>query len=103
MKFLDDEFLGDSKLTIQEKQKLQAVFDRVTSGDKSYKLHFRSAYIGPNAFALPNGDIVLLDDLVKLSQNKFDKLQSQEPLIAYAQDLWTQGLPHDRLWSAGSR
>lgn len=70
MKFLDDEFLGDSKLTIQEKQKLQAVFDRVTSGDKSYKLHFRSAYIGPNAFALPNGDIVLLDDLVKLSTDK---------------------------------
>lgn len=35
------------------------------------------------------------DDLIRLSQNKFDKTQSQDPLIAYAQDLWSQGLPHD--------
>ncbi len=38
---------------------------------------------------------LVTDDLVKLSQNKFDKLQSQDPLISYAQDLWTQGLPHE--------
>lgn len=35
------------------------------------------------------------EDLVKLSTNRFDKLQSSEPLVAYAQDLWAQGIPQD--------
>ena len=35
----------------------------------SYRLHFRaSPKIGPNAFALPGGDIVMTDELVKLSE-----------------------------------
>jgi Zn-dependent protease with chaperone function len=33
-----------------------------------YKIHFRSApAIGPNAFALPNGDVVIFDELLKLA------------------------------------
>lgn len=35
------------------------------------------------------------DDLSKLSMNRFDKIQSSETLITYAQDLWGQGLPHE--------
>lgn len=34
-------------------------------------------------------------DLAQLSANRFAKVQSQDPLIAYAQDLWSQGLPHE--------
>jgi Zn-dependent protease with chaperone function len=35
----------------------------------SYRLRFRSGHIGPNAFALPDGTIVLLDDLVALAED----------------------------------
>lgn len=35
----------------------------------SYRLYFRSApAVGPNAFALPNGDLVLFDELVALAK-----------------------------------
>lgn len=35
------------------------------------------------------------DDLVKLSTNRFNAVQSQDELITYAQDLWSQGIPQD--------
>lgn len=34
-----------------------------------YQLHFRSSPMGPNAFALPNGDVVIFDQLVELAGN----------------------------------
>jgi len=42
----------------------------LVDGERGYKLHFRSSpKMGPNAFALPSGDIVLTDQLVALSQD----------------------------------
>ena len=35
----------------------------------AHHLHFRASRLGPNAFALPSGDIVLLDPLVELAGN----------------------------------
>lgn len=35
----------------------------------AHRLHFRHSRLGPNAFALPSGDIVLLDPLVELAGN----------------------------------
>lgn len=38
-------------------------------GAPAYRLHFRSARMGPNAFALPSGDIVVFDELVAVAGN----------------------------------
>lgn len=35
----------------------------------NYQLHFRSGPMGPNAMALPNGDVILTDDIVELMGN----------------------------------
>ena len=71
LKQLDKEVLSKSNLTKEKKVKILALFHRLTRGDSRYKLHFRSSpKIGPNAFALPSGDIVLLDELVFLDRDK---------------------------------
>jgi len=36
---------------------------------KYYRLEFRSGSVGPNAFALPGGTVVITDDMVKLTGN----------------------------------
>lgn len=43
-------------------------------GPREIKLHFRASHIGPNAFALPDGSLVLTDDLVELLQDREDVL-----------------------------
>ena len=62
-----------SALPADEKQALQQGFSTLVAGlndGYAYRLEFRACgRIGPNAFALPGGAIVLTDELVKLSQN----------------------------------
>lgn len=57
---------GDRKATLsQEFQKLAAVSE---GGAGAYKLEFRDGGpIGPNAFALPDGSLIVTDDLIKLA------------------------------------
>ena len=70
MKQLEEGYLYPSRLSDAQKNILQHHFDRLTKGEPRYKLHFRSSErMGANAFALPSGDIVLTDQLVKLSQD----------------------------------
>jgi len=67
---LEENFLQASKLSENQERVIQAHFDKLTAGDNRYKLHFRSSpKMGPNAFALPSGDIVLTDQLVALSRD----------------------------------
>ena len=67
---LEDDYLHPSKLSDRQKRIIQGHFDKLTEGETNYKLHFRSSpKIGPNAFALPSGDVVLTDQLVALSQD----------------------------------
>jgi len=67
---LEKTLLKKSKLSERQESIIQAHFDKLTNGDSRYKLHFRSApEMGPNAFALPSGDIVLTDQLVALSRD----------------------------------
>ncbi len=71
LKQLDKHYLHKSNLSKAKKQKILAMFKKLTNGDKRYKLHFRSSpKIGANAFALPSGDIVLLDELVMLDKDR---------------------------------
>ncbi len=68
---LDKNILHKSNLTKDKQEKIKKLFKEVTNNDPRYKLHFRSApAIGPNAFALPSGDIVILDELVLLDKDK---------------------------------
>ena len=71
MNQLEDGYLRPSKLSDRQERIIQAHFDKLVEGETGYKLHFRSSpKMGPNAFALPSGDIVLTDQLVALSQDK---------------------------------
>ncbi len=71
LKKLDKEMLHKSNLTQEKREKLLSMFNKLTDNNPKYKLYFRSSpKLGANAFALPNGDIVLLDELVFLDKDK---------------------------------
>ncbi|MBY6187892.1 M48 family metallopeptidase [Marinobacter hydrocarbonoclasticus] len=67
--------LQRSELPLPEQQRIHDAFARLLKVNglpaEHYRLHLRSApKIGPNAFALPSGDIVLLDQLVALTDKE---------------------------------
>ena len=69
---LDKTVLGPTKLPIGEQRKIRDAFDEIVSvssrGRDGYHLYFRDGgYLGPNAFALPNGSLVLTDQLVGMA------------------------------------
>ncbi|WP_051927603.1 M48 family metallopeptidase [Ruegeria halocynthiae] len=73
MQALDQVLTKPSTLNAGEKAKVQDSFNRVLAAlgpaaeDHDYTLKFRDLPgMGPNAFALPNGSIVVTDDLVRL-------------------------------------
>jgi Zn-dependent protease with chaperone function len=69
---LDRLFLSPSQLPIARQQSIARGFSQLVNDQHAPKYHLvfrRSPEIGPNAFALPSGTIVLLDELVNLSDN----------------------------------
>lgn len=66
--FLDKHALAPSVLPMERQQAIATRFGALAAppGAPHYKLIFRKSRIGPNAFALPSGHIVLTDDIVKL-------------------------------------
>lgn len=68
--YLEDDYLHPTNLSEEKQEILQKQFDRLSKEDSRYQLHFRaSSEMGPNAFALPSGDIILTDELVELSKD----------------------------------
>ena len=70
---LDQQWLQPSKLPAEHQQRLRAALERATAAMPpgsvpAHRLEFRSGPIGPNAFALPGGTMVLTDALVELVQ-----------------------------------
>ena len=71
---LDQNLLQPSQLAAHRQNELRAGFQTLLAADPqlakynaSLQLHFRRApKIGPNAFALPDGQVVLLDELVDM-------------------------------------
>nr|WP_315398392.1 M48 family metallopeptidase [uncultured Duganella sp.] len=66
---LDQHAFAPSRLSGQRMAQLAARFGRLQppeGGAPAWRLVFRKSKIGPNAFALPSGDIVLTDDMVLL-------------------------------------
>jgi Zn-dependent protease with chaperone function len=69
---MEERLLKPSKLAPEYQQQLRARFAAlVRPGGLAvpYELHFRSGRMGANAFALPNGVIVITDDMVKAAGN----------------------------------
>ena len=74
---LDGRVLQPSRLPTSEQARLRAAFERaVTRADGTNvvptTLEFRASRIGPNAFALPGGRMVVTDELVALVDGRED-------------------------------
>ncbi len=68
-KLLKDGYLQASELDEKTKTSIQNTFKKIAP--KNTKLHFyRSDMLKANALALPSGDIILLDDLIKMDKDK---------------------------------
>ena len=71
---LDESFFSPSELALQDQEKLTHEFNRMASlvlKDQTARLVFRqSEEIGPNAFALPGGVVVLTDELVEIAEDQ---------------------------------
>jgi Zn-dependent protease with chaperone function len=71
---VDGRLIKPTRLTAAEQQHLQQIF-RITAraaprGEGGYRLLLRDApLIGPNAFALPGGEVVVTEQLVKLARS----------------------------------
>jgi len=73
LQMLDQRLFEPSELDVQKTDKLQEIFQslrQVVGADFDHRLVFRkSPRIGPNAFALPSGQILITDELVALAKN----------------------------------
>ena len=74
LKLLDRHLLEDSRLSPQRQSELRAQFEALADdgddGDIQAVIEFRrSPDLGANALALPDGHMVLLDELVELADN----------------------------------
>jgi len=70
--FLDEKVLAPSHLSEARRAELSEYASKILAAGTEqprYRLHFRSSSMGPNAFALPNGDVVIFDQLVELAEN----------------------------------
>ena len=76
---LDKKAFTETKLPKIRRKKITNIFKELLPDNHkklAYKLHFRkSDKIGANAFALPSGDIIITDELIKLSSND-DEIRS---------------------------
>lgn len=65
---LDSELMQPSTLDTATRQRLAARFAAIVPPEgRPYRVEFRSSMIGPNAFALPGGTIVITDELVEIA------------------------------------
>lgn len=72
LSFLDEQMLKPSRLPEVRQAELRqhaATALRALPAHPPYRLHFRASPMGPNAFALPNGDLVVFDELVALASS----------------------------------
>lgn len=70
---LDSGYFQSSQLDAARQDELRAAFAALKQPEgehTSYRLEFRASGIGANAFALPNGTIVVTDDLVQLADDE---------------------------------
>jgi Zn-dependent protease with chaperone function len=74
---MEKELLAPSALPMEAQQNLRSRFAELVQprGEKTaYRLEFRSGSMGANAFALPNGVIVITDDMLITARGNEDAL-----------------------------
>lgn len=72
LRIIDGWIFSPSELPEDTRSGVRALFDEITRSDpalQSFELEFRASRVGPNAFALPGGVVVMTDELVLLSGN----------------------------------
>lgn len=72
MRALDRLVFGPSELSAEEQAQIVDEFAELASlmaDAPPYRIEFRQSKIGPNAFALPSGLIVMTDELVELAED----------------------------------
>ena len=79
MASLDQTMLSPSKLTPAEQTRIRDGFDKIASlstrGKAGYTLNFRDGgFVGPNAFALPDGTLVITDQLVRMADDDVEMI-----------------------------
>lgn len=83
MALIDRQWMRPSRLSPEEQQRWRARFEQMVDTARAsgmqglpedWELHFRrtSAVIGPNAFALPGGQMCITDELVELMKDEPD-------------------------------
>ncbi len=78
---MDKVLLEKSKVEFEKQEAFRKLWQKTISdlrlSDRAYKLHFRqSEKLGANAFALPDGTVVVTDELLELIENEHDILQA---------------------------
>jgi Zn-dependent protease with chaperone function len=68
---IDDSLMQPSKLALAEQTRLREAFTKALAAQPAgsvpdWQLVFRKSQIGPNAFALPGGTMVMTDEMVEL-------------------------------------
>lgn len=76
---LDKAVFSPSDLPEEKKNEIRSAFNQVAAfsarGASAYNLNFRKGgVIGPNAFALPDGTLVITDELVTLTEGDLDMI-----------------------------
>ena len=81
---IESHLLEPSQTPLADQQRLSNLFAQAvarayphaapTPLSPPYRLHFRKSRIGPNAFALPDGSIIVTDELVALLKDRDDVL-----------------------------
>lgn len=79
MQELDGGLMQASELPLAQQESLRAAMRKASASQRPdmltpWSVEFRKSKIGPNAFALPGGAIVLTDELVKLVDGETDVL-----------------------------
>ena len=76
---LDKTQLDPSELDADQQQQVTQLWQRISTQlelPEKYQLHFRKFDLGANAMALPDGSIIVTDDIVTLMENDSDALLS---------------------------
>ena len=69
---MDDLLFDQSELPAETVQQVTGLFQDIKATNpefSSYRLEFRGSRIGPNAFAVPGGIVVMTDELVELAES----------------------------------
>ena len=70
MEVLDELMFSTSELSPENKRRVEGLFADIRSSNAdfaAYRLEFRASSVGPNAFAVPGGIVVMTDELVEIA------------------------------------